>query len=70
MVTALVYIAVCVGGNYLVAYCVLFMKWLVGLDTRPIIEWMGFFMGIAERAVALTLFLLAPRYLAAFIGAE
>jgi hypothetical protein len=63
-----IYLLVCIGGNYLVAYCMLFMKRLVGLDTRPIIEWMAFLIGITERAVALTLFLLAPRYLAPFIG--
>ena len=63
-----VYLLVCVGGNYLVAYIMLFLKWLVGLDTRPIIEWTGFCIGFTERAVALTLVLWAPRYLVTFIG--
>ena len=63
-----VYLLVCVGGNYLVAYCLFFLKWLSALDTRPILERTAFFIGFTERAVALTLFLLAPRYLAVFIG--
>jgi hypothetical protein len=63
-----IYILVCIGGNYLVAYCLFFLKWLMALDTRPIVERMAFFIGFTERAVALTLFLLAPRYLAVFIG--
>jgi hypothetical protein len=62
------YILVCIVGNYIVAYIMLFLKWLVGLDTRPIIEWMGFWIGFTERAVALTLVILAPRYLVTFVG--
>lgn len=64
----LVYFLVCIVGNYLVAYTMLFLKWLVDLDTRPIIEWMGFCIGFFERAVALTLVIWAPRYLVTFIG--
>jgi hypothetical protein len=66
---AAVYFLVCIGGNYLVASCMYFMRGRVGLrGEAPFHEWMGVFIGITERAVALTLFLLAPRYLAAFIG--
>jgi len=57
---------VCVVGNYAVAYFLFLLKWSLGLDTRPIVERMASFIG--QRAVALTLFLLAPHYLAAFIG--
>jgi hypothetical protein len=63
-----IYILVCIFGNYLVAYFMLLMRWLVGLDIRPIIEWSGFLIGLTERAVALTLVIWAPRYLATFIG--
>jgi hypothetical protein len=35
----LVYLMVCVGGNYVVAYLMFFMKWLVGLDTAQL--WSG-----------------------------
>ena len=47
-----IYILVCIFGNYLVAYFMLLMRWLVGLDIRPIIEWSGFLIGLTERAVA------------------
>jgi hypothetical protein len=63
-----IYLLVCVSGNYLVAYVMLLIRWLVGLDIRPIIEWAGFWIGLTERAVALTLVIWAPRYLARFIG--
>jgi hypothetical protein len=56
-----IYILVCIFGNYLVAYFMLLMRWLVGLDIRPIIEWSGFLIGLTERAVALTLVIWAPR---------
>jgi hypothetical protein len=66
---AMVYLLVCIGGNYLVASCMHFMRWRVGLKGEaPFHEWLGVLVGITERAVVLTLFLLAPRYLAAFIG--
>jgi hypothetical protein len=58
---ATVYFLVCIVGNYFVAYCMLLIKWLVGLDTRPIVEWMSFCIGFTERAVALTLVIWAPR---------
>ena len=58
----------CIGGNYFVAYIMFLVKWLVGLDTHPIIEWSGFCIGFTERAVALTLAIWAPRYLVTFIG--
>ena len=64
----LLYLLVCIGGNYVVAYVMLLIRWLVGLDIRPIIEWSGFWIGFTERAVALTLVIWAPRYLATFIG--
>jgi hypothetical protein len=63
-----VYFLVLVVGNYVVAYIMLLMRWLVALDTRPIIEWSGFLIGLTERAVALTLVAWAPRYLAPFIA--
>jgi hypothetical protein len=63
-----VYFLVCFGGHYVVAYLMLFMRWLVGLVTDPWHEWMGFLIGITERAVALTLLVWAPRYLVTFIG--
>lgn len=63
-----VYILVCIVGNYLVTFLMALMRWLVSLDIRPINEWAGFLIGFTERAVALTLVILAPRYLATFIG--
>jgi hypothetical protein len=63
-----VYLLVLIVGNYVVAYSMLLMRWLVGLDTHPIVEWSGFLIGLTERAVALTLVVWAPRYLAAFIA--
>jgi hypothetical protein len=64
----LVYFLVCVGGHYLVAYSMYFMRWLVSLDTDPSHDWMSFLIGFTERAVALTLIVWAPRYLVTFIG--
>jgi hypothetical protein len=63
-----VYLLVCIVGNYFVAYIRLYLNWLVSLDTRPVTEWMAFAIGFTERAVALTLVIWAPRYLATFIG--
>ncbi|MGC2075284.1 MAG: hypothetical protein WA728_04465 [Xanthobacteraceae bacterium] len=66
---ALVYLLVCIGGNYLVGGCMNFIRRRVGLKHQPpSTERAIKFIGGTERAVALTLYLLAPRYLAAFIG--
>jgi hypothetical protein len=46
----LIYVLVCLVGHYLVAYLMLFMRWRVGLDGDPYHEWMGFLIGITERA--------------------
>jgi hypothetical protein len=37
-------------------------------NRAPLIDWMGLFGGVVERFVALTLVLIAPAYLPAFIG--
>jgi hypothetical protein len=64
-----VYLLVCFVGHYLVACCMHFMRWLVGLEGQaPFHEWMAALVGITERAVALTLVIWAPRYLVTFIG--
>lgn len=64
------YLLACVGGWLVIAVCLYFMRWLV-LEERsrpPFSDWSAFFGGVIERAVALTLVLLAPPYLASFIG--
>ena len=64
-----VYALVLIGGNFLVAGSMHLMRGRVGLKgDAPFHEWSGVFLGLTERAVALTLVISAPRYLAAFIG--
>src|SRR5262252_3414173 len=45
------------------------MRVLVGVqEDTSFHDWMGFFLGVTERGVALTLAIWAPRYLVTFIG--
>jgi hypothetical protein len=70
MITALVlvYVTVCVGGHFVVGACLYVMRRLA-LKHRPgFFDWSVFFIGATERAVALTLVLVAPPYLPAFVG--
>jgi hypothetical protein len=64
------YLGVCVGGWLVVAVCLYVMRWLVlpELNWSKFSDWPAFFGGAVERAVALTLVLWAPPYLASFIG--
>jgi hypothetical protein len=65
----LIYVLVLVVGHYLVATCMYGMRRLIDLKVElPFHEWMATLVGVTERAVALTLVIWAPRYLAAFIG--
>jgi hypothetical protein len=66
----LAYLIACVVGNFVVALLMYGMRWLVlrGKSRAPFFDWANFFFGATERAVALTLVLLAPPYLPAFIG--
>jgi hypothetical protein len=64
------YLLACVGGWLAVACALLGMRWLV-LDNKnrpPFSDWITFFGGATERAIALTLVLMAPSYLPSFIG--
>ena len=65
------YFLTCIVGHFVVAYCLWEMRRLA-LKKRtprpPFTDWIGFFGGATERFVALTLVLLAPAYLPAFIG--
>ena len=63
------YFCACVGGWFVVACCMCVMHRLVLKEWRPFSEWSDFLVGAIERAVALTLVLLAPSYLPTFIGA-
>jgi hypothetical protein len=64
------YLGVCVAGWLAVAVCLYVMRWLVlQKENRPAFsDWPAFLGGAVERAVALTLVLLAPPYLPPFIG--
>lgn len=61
------YLLACVGGWFVVAVCVYFIRRLV-LKREPFIDVLAIIVGVIERAVALTLVLLSPPYLASFIG--
>jgi hypothetical protein len=64
----LAYLVVCVVGHFVVAVLLYGMR-RVTLNRRPEFwDWSVFFIGATERAVALTLVLLAPPYLPPFIG--
>lgn len=62
------YFGVCIMGWALVATCLYGMRWVVLKERPPFSEWSVFFIGVTERAVALTLVLMAPPYLPVFIG--
>jgi hypothetical protein len=71
------YFDVCVLGWLAVAVCLYVMRRLVVRETAlvprqktrpPFSDWPAFLGGAVERAVALTLVLLAPAYLPSFIG--
>jgi hypothetical protein len=73
MVTALTFVGVCVLGHVVVAPSMYGMRWLALKERRPKPSefwgsWSVFLIGVTERYVALTLVLLAPSYLASFIG--
>jgi hypothetical protein len=61
------YLLACVGGWFVDAVCLYFIRWLV-LKRGPFIDGSVIIVGVTERAVALTLVLFAPPYLASFIG--
>jgi hypothetical protein len=61
------YLVVCLGGHYVVAALMYWMR-RITLKLPRFWDWSVFFTGITERAVALTLVLFAPPYLASFIG--
>jgi hypothetical protein len=64
------YILACIAGWLAVACALYVMRRLVLKEKNrpPFIDWISFFGGATERAVALTLVLKAPPYLPAFIG--
>lgn len=65
---AVAYLVACVGGWLIVGACMYGMRRLVLKHPEKFSEWSVFFVGITERAVALTLVLIAPLYLPTFIG--
>ena len=67
MMIALSYFGVCVGGWLAVGVCLYVMRRLLGIKTTSF-ALLDLFVGSTERAVALTLVLYSPPYLAAFIG--
>jgi hypothetical protein len=70
MTYVVAYLTVCVGGWFAVACCMYVMRWLTLPGERhKFTEWSVFFVGLTERAVALTLVIFAPPYLPSFIGA-
>ena len=63
------YFLTCGVGWFAVACAMWVMRRLVLKGSRPpFTDWAAFFGGATERAVALTLVLMAPSYLPAFIG--
>jgi hypothetical protein len=64
----LAYLGVMFAASPIVAACLYGMRWLCLKDQPVFWDWSVFFLGGTERGVALTLVLLAPSYLAAFIG--
>jgi hypothetical protein len=75
MITALAFLGVCVVGHFVVAPCMYGMRWLAlskkyleKQETKFLGDCSVFLIGATERYVALTLVLLAPLYLPAFIG--
>lgn len=64
------YFLACIVGHFVVAVCLWVIRWLaLKKENRPpFSEWGIFFLGVTERAAALTLVLMAPAYLPAFIG--
>jgi hypothetical protein len=63
------YLLTCVGGWLAVACALWGMRRLVLDKNRPpFIDRVGILVGVTERAVALTLVLMAPSYLPSFIG--
>jgi hypothetical protein len=63
------YLVASVAGWLAVAVCLYVMRWLVLEKERPpFSDWSAFLGGVVERAVALTLVLLAPPYLPPSIG--
>jgi hypothetical protein len=71
MLYFLIYVLVCIVGHYVMWLMMLCLRPLVGLDVKgygPLHFGITALLGVTERAVALTLLIWAPRYLAAFIG--
>jgi hypothetical protein len=71
------YLLTCIGGYFVVGFCLWVMRLTLKKENRPEFRdwmarwkafWMIFLFGATERAVALTLVLMAPAYLPAFIG--
>lgn len=63
-----VYAVSIVGGWLIVSMILWVMSRSAGLP-RPFSEWIDFWLGGTERAVATTLVIVAPKYLSSFIGA-
>jgi hypothetical protein len=66
----LAYFLASIIGHIVVATCLWIIRRLSlkAQNRPPFSEWGSFFFGATERAVALTLVLMAPAYLPAFIG--